>query len=158
MSLAFHRFSIANLRYLCKNALTSSFFELEKCYFILNKSEFRQNSIVTIIRVLVRNIRAQSEIGNHEKDQRVSAQSEQSVPPPLRGSHDYIIVTLLPSSTLLAPFRATSFLSLGGGGDGLVGLGGGGELVWMVGNYLELTFAVKLAFFKTNQKEQSLVK
>ena len=40
----------------------------------------------------------------------------------------------------------------------MVGLGGGGELVWVVGKYLELTFAVKLAFFETNQKELLLVK
>ena len=61
-----------------KTSLTWSVFELEICFF-LNRSEFRQNLIGTIIRVLVRNLRAQSEIGNHERDQRVSVQSEPSV-------------------------------------------------------------------------------
>ena len=37
-----------------KNALTWSIFELEKCSFFLNGSEFRQKLIGTIIRVLVR--------------------------------------------------------------------------------------------------------
>ena len=37
-----------------KNALTRSIFELEKCSFFLNGSEFRQKLIGTIIRVLVR--------------------------------------------------------------------------------------------------------
>ena len=55
--------------------------------FFLNRSEFRQNLIGTIIRVLLQNLRAQSEIGNHERDQQVSVQSEPSVgggatPPP----------------------------------------------------------------------------
>ena len=66
---------------LSKKALTSSVFELEKCSLFLNRSEFRQNLVGNIIRVLVRNLRAQSEIGNHERDQRVSALSEPSVPP-----------------------------------------------------------------------------
>ena len=47
--------------------------------FFLNRSESRQNLIGTIIRVLVRNLRAQSEIGSHERDQRVSVQPEPSV-------------------------------------------------------------------------------
>jgi len=41
-----------------KNALTRSIFELEKCSFFLNGSEFRQKLIGTIIRVLVRHLRA----------------------------------------------------------------------------------------------------
>ena len=81
MSLAFDRFSIENLRDLSKKALTSSVFELERCSFFLNRSEFRQNLIGTIIRVLVQNLRAHSEVGNHERNQRVSVQSEPSVPP-----------------------------------------------------------------------------
>ena len=48
-------------------------------FFFLNRLGFRQNLIGTIIRVLVRNIRAQSAIGNHERDQQVSVQSEPSV-------------------------------------------------------------------------------
>ena len=45
----------------------------------LNMSELRQNLIGTIIRVIVLNLRPQSEIGNHERDQRVSVQPESSV-------------------------------------------------------------------------------
>jgi len=41
-----------------KNALTRSIFELEKCSFFLNGSEFRQKLIGTIISVLVRHLRA----------------------------------------------------------------------------------------------------
>ena len=39
-----------------KNALTRSVFELEKCSFFLNGSEFRQKLIGTIISVLVRHL------------------------------------------------------------------------------------------------------
>ena len=46
--------------------------------FFLNRSEFRQNLIGTIIRVLVQNLRAQSKEGNHQIDKLVSVQSEQS--------------------------------------------------------------------------------
>ena len=53
----------------------------DKCSFF-NRSEIRQNFNSTIIRVLVRNLRAQSEIRNHERDQQVSVQSEPSVAPP----------------------------------------------------------------------------
>ena len=68
LCLAFHRFSIEILRYLSKNALTTSVFELEICFcFFLNRSEFARLGLV-----LVRNLRAQSEIRNHEGDQRVS--------------------------------------------------------------------------------------
>ena len=52
----------------------------DKCSFF-NRSKIRQNFISTIIRVLVRNLRAQSGIGNLEIEQRVSVQSEPSVPP-----------------------------------------------------------------------------
>ena len=71
----------AEVRALIDNSLK---FSIENFSFFLNRSEFRQNLIGTIIRVLVRNLRAQSEIGNHERDQRVSVQSEPSVrlPPP----------------------------------------------------------------------------
>ena len=55
-----------------KNALTSSVFELEICSFSLNRSEFRHNLNGIILRVHVQNLRAQSEIGNYERDQRVS--------------------------------------------------------------------------------------
>ena len=48
----------------------------------LNIGGHHQNLIATIIRVLVQNLRAQSEIGNRERDPRVSVQSEPSVPPP----------------------------------------------------------------------------
>ena len=83
MCLAFLRLSNENLRDLSKIALTLSVFELERCFFLkINRSEFRQNLLGTIIRVLVRNLRAQSEIRNHEIDQRVSVHSEPSVPPP----------------------------------------------------------------------------
>ena len=41
-----------------KNALTWSIFELQKCSFFLNGSEFRQKLIGTIIRGLVRHLRA----------------------------------------------------------------------------------------------------
>ena len=58
MSLAFDRFSIEKLIDLSKDALTLSVFELEKCYFFLNRSEFRQKLIGTIINGLVRNQRA----------------------------------------------------------------------------------------------------
>ena len=57
LSLAFERFSIENLRDLSKNVLTLSVFELEKCSFFLNRSEFHQKLIGTIIRGLVRNQR-----------------------------------------------------------------------------------------------------
>ena len=57
-SLTFDRFSIENLRDLSKNPLTSSVSELEKCSFFLNRSEFHQKLIGTIIRGLVRNQRA----------------------------------------------------------------------------------------------------
>ena len=40
-----------------KTSLTRSVFELEKCSFFLNGSEFRQKLIGTIIRVLVRHLR-----------------------------------------------------------------------------------------------------
>ena len=49
MSLAFDRFSIENLRDLSKNVLTLSVFELEKCSFFLNRSEFHQKLIGSII-------------------------------------------------------------------------------------------------------------
>ena len=68
------------MRDLSKNALTLSVFELEICFF-LNGSEFRQNLIGTIIRVLVRNLRAQSQIENHEREPQVSVQLEPSVAP-----------------------------------------------------------------------------
>ena len=45
-----------------KNALILSIFELEKCSFFLNRSEFRQNSIGTIISGLVRYPKAKSGI------------------------------------------------------------------------------------------------
>ena len=41
-----------------KNVLILSIFELEKCSFLLNRSEFRKNSIGTIISDLVRHPRA----------------------------------------------------------------------------------------------------
>ena len=40
-----------------KNALTWSIFELEKCSFFLNGSEFRQKLIGTITSVLVKHLR-----------------------------------------------------------------------------------------------------
>ena len=43
-------------------ALTRSIFELEKCFFFLNRSESRQKLIGTIIMVLVRLLRASSGI------------------------------------------------------------------------------------------------
>ena len=68
-------------------------FKCEECNFCgpkehtikmhLKRSEFHHILIGTIIRVLIRNLRAQSEIGNHERDQRVSVQPEPSVPHPL---------------------------------------------------------------------------
>ena len=57
-----------------------SVFELEQCsFFFLDISEYHQNLIGAIIRVLVRNLREQSAIGNLERDKRVSLQSEPSV-------------------------------------------------------------------------------
>ena len=41
-----------------KNALTRSIFEVEKCSFFINGSEFRQKLIGTIIRVLGQHLRA----------------------------------------------------------------------------------------------------
>ena len=57
LSLAFDRFSIENLRDLSRNVLTLSVFELEKCSFFLNRSEFHQKLIGTIIRGLFQNQR-----------------------------------------------------------------------------------------------------
>ena len=48
----------SNFERFIKNDLTRSIFELEKCSFFLNGSEFRQKLIGTIIRVLVRHLRA----------------------------------------------------------------------------------------------------
>ena len=47
---------------LIKNALTRSIFKLEKCFYFLNGSEFCQELISTIIRVLVRHLCAKSSI------------------------------------------------------------------------------------------------
>ena len=67
LSLAFDRFSIENLRDVSKNTLTLSVFEIEKCSFFLNRSEFHQKLINTI-RGPVRNQRAYSEIGNKKRE------------------------------------------------------------------------------------------
>ena len=50
-----------------KNSLTRPFFELEKCSFFSNRSEFCQKSIGTIVRGLVRHPWAQSGIENCER-------------------------------------------------------------------------------------------
>ena len=47
-----------NFKEFIKIALTPSIFELEKCSFFLNGSEFRQKLIGAIIRVLIRQQRA----------------------------------------------------------------------------------------------------
>ena len=69
------------------------------CFF-LKRSKFRQ---ILIIRVLVRNLRAQSEIGNHERDQQFSVQSEPiaCVEVPELGKLDHVICagSLVPFSS-----------------------------------------------------------
>ena len=103
MSLAFDRISIENLRDLSKMALTLSVFEVERCsFFLSNRSEFPQNSI---IRVLVRNLRAHSEIGNHERDQQASVQSEPSVPPPRKNSENGLYSPLKIPKMVCTPIR-----------------------------------------------------
>ena len=59
--------------------------------FLKIRSELCQNLIGTIIRVLVRNLKAHSEIINQEGDQRLSVQSEPSVPPtPINGNKSFL--------------------------------------------------------------------
>ena len=82
MSLTFDRFSIENFIDLSKNVLTLSVFELEKCFYFLNRSEFHQKLIGNIIRGLVRNQRSYSEIGNQERPLRAKCHIRAQCPPP----------------------------------------------------------------------------
>ena len=65
-----------------KNAVTRSVFELEKCSFFLNGSEFRQKLIRTIIRVLVQHLYAKTSLGYWLRPLRIKVSLQSPVCPP----------------------------------------------------------------------------
>ena len=80
----FERFIIENLRDLGKIVLTWSIFEIEKCSFFLNGSEFCQKLICSIIRVLVRHPHAYSGIKLWQRPLRGEVSHQSPVCPPLK--------------------------------------------------------------------------
>ena len=72
-----------NFERFIQNALTRSVFELEKCSFFLNGSEFRQKLIGTIIRVLVRHLRSKSGIKQWQRPLRGEVSHRSPVCTPL---------------------------------------------------------------------------